>query len=83
MPALPGGIADVPPLGGETMSMTDHAPDIAHRFDSCDDPDCTDVLCSHYRAGLAAGHEFMQGSKARLGSVRPAVRGADGGTQEP
>ena len=73
----------MPPLGGETMSITDHTADIAHRFDTCDDPDCTYVLCTHYRAGLAAGHDFMQGSAARLASVRAAVSGADGGAQEP
>lgn len=65
------------------MSITDHAPDIAHKFDSCDDPDCTDILCQHYRAGLAAGHDFMQGSAARLASVRAAAPAADDGAQEP
>ena len=73
----------MPPLGGETVSMTDHASDVAHSFDNCDDPHCTDVLCEHYRAGLAAGHEFMQGSEARLAAVRSAVRGTGGGSQEP
>jgi hypothetical protein len=64
------------------MSMTDHAAGIAHRFDNCDDPHCTDVLCEHYRAGLAAGHDFMQRSEGRLASVRSAVRGAGGRAQE-
>ncbi|HYK29527.1 MAG TPA: hypothetical protein VEV61_16300 [Streptosporangiaceae bacterium] len=64
------------------MSMTDHAPDIAHRFDNCDDPECSDVLCEHYRAGLAAGHAFMQTSAARLSSVRSAAPDDDGDAQE-
>ena len=45
--------------------MTNQAPVIVHSFETCTDPDCGDVLCGYYRAGLAAGHDFMTGAVLR------------------
>jgi len=49
--------------------MTDVAA-VAHRFETCTEPDCSEVLCEHYRAGLAAGHDYMRGTAAGLARVR-------------
>jgi hypothetical protein len=46
--------------------MTDHS------FETCTDPDCHADLCGHYRAGLAAGHDFMARGLARGSATRGA-----------
>jgi hypothetical protein len=53
--------------------MADHAPVIVHSFETCTDPDCREVLCEHYRAGLAAGHDFMKGAERRFARARVAT----------
>jgi hypothetical protein len=53
--------------------MTDHAPVIVHSFETCTDPDCRDVLCEHYRAGLAAGHDFMKRTESGFARTRAAA----------
>jgi hypothetical protein len=47
---------------------------IAHRFETCADPECGEVLCVHYRVGLAAGRDFIRGASgiARLAEARGA-----------
>jgi hypothetical protein len=60
--------------------MTDHAPVIVHSFETCTDPDCGEVLCEHYRAGLAAGHDFMKG--AERGFARAHVAAGQAGKPE-
>jgi hypothetical protein len=58
--------------------MTDHAPVIEHSFETCTDPDCRHVLCKHYRAGLAAGHDFMKSTDKGLARARVATAQAGG-----
>jgi hypothetical protein len=60
------------------MSMLEDAPVVARRFETCTDPHCGEVLCKHYRVGLAAGHEFMKGTKTALARVRVGA-GESGG----
>ena len=62
--------------------MTDHAPVVVHSFETCTDPDCRDVLCGHYRAGRAAGHDFMKGGAAR-GLARVRVAAGETGDGKP
>ena len=54
---------------------------VEHKFETCADPECGEVLCAHYRVGLAAGREFIRGASglARLA----AARGAGDGAREP
>ena len=59
------------------MSMTDHAPADVHNFQTCTDPACGEVLCEHYRAGLAAGSEFIRGTARALARARASVPEAD------
>jgi hypothetical protein len=65
------------------MSMTEHAPAAVHNFQTCTDPACGEVLCRHYRAGLAAGSEFIRGTARRFARVRALIREADGEALEP
>jgi hypothetical protein len=65
------------------MSMTDHAPAAVHNFQTCSDPACGEVICRHYRAGLAAGAEFIRGAATGFARVRALVREADGEVLEP
>ena len=65
------------------MSMIDHAPAVAHRFQNCTDPDCRDVLCRHYRAGLAAGSDFIRGGARGFARVRAAAGEGDGEVPDP
>lgn len=65
------------------MSMIDHAPAVAHHFESCTDPDCREVLCTHYRAGLVAGEEFIRATARGSARVRAALHEAAGEAPEP
>jgi hypothetical protein len=58
--------------------MSDQAPVVVHSFDTCADAEC--LLCLHYRAGLAAGHDFMKSAPRGLARVRVAA-GEPGGGQ--
>ncbi len=64
------------------MRMIDHSPAVAHEFETCTEPECTEVLCVHYRAGLAAGHDYMRATAAGLARVRAAARQTTGEVQE-
>jgi hypothetical protein len=55
---------------------------VVHSFETCTDPDCDEVLCGHYRAGLAAGHDFMKGTGRGLARVRVAAGKTGGGKPE-
>jgi hypothetical protein len=65
------------------MSMTDHAPADVHNFQTCTDPACGEVLCEHYRAGLAAGSDFIRGTARGLARFRAAAPDADDEVLEP
>jgi len=56
--------------------MTDYATAVGHRFETCTEPQCGEVLCEHYRAGLASGHDFMRETAAGLARVRAAAKEA-------
>jgi hypothetical protein len=51
---------------------------VAHRFETCADPECAEVLCVHYRVGLAAGRDFIRDTSglARLSAARVDRDGA-------
>ena len=59
--------------------MTDHTSVIVHSFETCTDPDCDEVLCGYYRAGLAAGHGFMKGTGRGLARDRVPSGETSGG----
>jgi hypothetical protein len=65
------------------MSMTDHAPAAVHNFQTCSDPACGELICEYYRAGLAAGSEFIRGTARASARFRALVRETDGETLEP
>ena len=65
------------------MSMTDQTPVAVHSFQTCTDPACSEVICEHYRAGLAAGSEFIRGTAIGSARVRALVDEADGEVPEP
>lgn len=65
------------------MRTTGRAHASAHEFETCTDIECVESLCVHYRAGLAAGHDYMRANAAGLASIRTAARRAAGEVQEP
>jgi hypothetical protein len=65
------------------MSMTDHAPAAVHNFQTCADAACGEMICAYYRAGLAAGAEFIRCRARASARFRALVRGADGEVLEP
>ena len=71
-----GGTRTSPSWRRVRMSMIDNAPAVAHNFQDCTDPDCREVLCEYYRAGLAAGSEFIRGTARGLLRMRAATREA-------
>jgi len=65
------------------MSTTDHAPAAVHNFQTCTDPACGEVVCEHYRVGLAAGSEFIRGTAKGFARVSALVLEADDEVLEP
>lgn len=61
----------------------DHAPAVAHRFQNCTDPDCSELLCRHYRAGLTAGSEFIRAGAKGFARVRDVAMESDGDFPDP
>jgi hypothetical protein len=60
------------------MSTIKHNPAVSHAFKDCGDPDCAQAVCVHYRAGLAAGADFIRAAEGGFARARAAAREAGG-----